>query len=745
MAIDYTGITSIDAGAPDIKYTGDEGPRSPEENKEIASAILGDEVGEVASQLWNGMSPSEKSEWRSIEGFIQSEDFKIILMQLQSSQQEGRGGIQTASAADPMLQEEYDKYVFEMEEQGLQPMSLEDFRQQAVAGMATGGRVGLWNGGPPGGGDKKMSYSAPAANRESRRTSQYSAPAPKPKPKPQQTYSPHTDPGVGFQGTEPAYVMSGKKKHYQGSEKYKEEIKKSQDIVKEHQETIPEKIKKKKDQYSNWYNKNQIAYIQKTKKKALIDRLNKYLNLTGDNLLTLEDDDETIFNVMQNLESEKFMDQKTGAHYPGSSGLAALDMISGALGAPHFSKEQAMDYWSDYKNVADWKGTDPNMPDWLERMKKFSPNQYAIYTGQNASRDPRTGQFTFTPRSDDQGGNQGVMQTAALPATTAAATQAATPGTIPTGPITVAGGIDPAHQAILKNIYGGTLPTMFAADGGRAGYAGGGIADLRQGYFLGKLVKSITKPFKKALKSPLGKIGLMALGGWGASKMFPGMMPGLKKMIMGTPTWDPSGTATKGGLWNLIKNNPFESILGASALGGLYTGMTQKDDEDEQFKKWLAEKQAADADWIPKFDQSNFRRIEFSADGGRIGYNEGGNDEDHRSDALTELYKPRMMAQEGGLMDMGGMEKDYRNEGGFVPIGGQERADDVPARLSKNEFVFTADAVRNAGGGDIDKGAEIMENLMENLEKGGKVSEESQGLEGARDMFATAQRLEGVL
>jgi len=106
---------------------------------------------------------------------------------------------------------------------------------------------------------------------------------------------------------------------------------------------------------------------------------------------------------------------------------------------------------------------------------------------------------------------------------------------------------------------------------------------------------------------------------------------------------------------------------------------------------------------------------------------------------------PRMMAQEGGLMDMGGMGKDYRNEGGFVPIGGQERADDVPARLSKNEFVFTADAVRNAGDGDIDKGAEIMENMMENLEKGGKVSEESQGLEGARDMFATAQRLEGVL
>jgi hypothetical protein len=105
----------------------------------------------------------------------------------------------------------------------------------------------------------------------------------------------------------------------------------------------------------------------------------------------------------------------------------------------------------------------------------------------------------------------------------------------------------------------------------------------------------------------------------------------------------------------------------------------------------------------------------------------------------------RIPAQEGGLMDMGGMEKDYRNEGGFVPIGGQERADDVPARLSKNEFVFTADAVRNAGGGDIDKGAEIMENMMENLEAGGKVSEESQGLRGAREMFATQQRLGEVL
>ena len=104
--------------------------------------------------------------------------------------------------------------------------------------------------------------------------------------------------------------------------------------------------------------------------------------------------------------------------------------------------------------------------------------------------------------------------------------------------------------------------------------------------------------------------------------------------------------------------------------------------------------------------------------------------------------RDRVMAQEGGLMDLGGMEKDYRQEGGFVPIGGEEKADDVPARLSKNEFVFTADAVRSAGGGDIDEGAAVMERLMENLEAGGEVSEDSQGLEGARGMFANTQRLQ---
>ena len=86
--------------------------------------------------------------------------------------------------------------------------------------------------------------------------------------------------------------------------------------------------------------------------------------------------------------------------------------------------------------------------------------------------------------------------------------------------------------------------------------------------------------------------------------------------------------------------------------------------------------------------------------------------------------------------------KDYATQakGAYsVPIGKREKADDVPARLSVNEFVFTADAVRNAGGGDIDKGAEVMENLMKNLEAGGKVSEESQG---AQAMYDNMKQLE---
>ena len=90
---------------------------------------------------------------------------------------------------------------------------------------------------------------------------------------------------------------------------------------------------------------------------------------------------------------------------------------------------------------------------------------------------------------------------------------------------------------------------------------------------------------------------------------------------------------------------------------------------------------------------------------------------------LGEYYTPPESAanggiiglKEGGMLNFGGREMDLRG-GGFVPIGRKERADDVPARLSKNEFVMTADAVRAAGGGSVNKGAQRMYDVMNKLE-----------------------------
>ncbi len=97
----------------------------------------------------------------------------------------------------------------------------------------------------------------------------------------------------------------------------------------------------------------------------------------------------------------------------------------------------------------------------------------------------------------------------------------------------------------------------------------------------------------------------------------------------------------------------------------------------------------------------------------------------------------RIGKAEGGILDLGGMEKDYRNTGGFVDIGEYEKKDDVPARLSVNEFVMTADAVRGMGNGDIDLGAKRMEDLMSRMETKGK--------KGAQQMFDVSERLREVI
>ncbi len=85
--------------------------------------------------------------------------------------------------------------------------------------------------------------------------------------------------------------------------------------------------------------------------------------------------------------------------------------------------------------------------------------------------------------------------------------------------------------------------------------------------------------------------------------------------------------------------------------------------------------------------------------------------------------------QAAGIMDLplnqnkaGVTELDLRKSGGFIPpVGVKEKADDIPAMLSNNEFVFTADAVRGMGNGNVNKGAQRMYDMMKKLEKGGRV------------------------
>jgi len=302
--------------------------------------------------------------------------------------------------------------------------------------------------------------------------------------------------------------------------------------------------------------------------------------------------------------------------------------------------------------------------------------------------------------------------------------------------------------------------------------AGGGIMTLeepRQGYFLGKIVRKAKKAVKKVVKSPLGKAAIIGALGFGipgtqigglfgrasfggAAKgllgrygigstlstrlpsLFargnvqrnPGLFRGLMDKFAGLSTGQKLllGGGAAATLAPFFMGGDEEEIDPGIDVTGVQPMVADIRNQAREFYKNPASRASSGLFFMPQqqFVQPSF----FAADGG-----------------LADI--PREGYAEGGIMDLGGMEKDYR-EGGFVPIGAEERADDVPARLSKNEFVFTADAVRNAGGGDIDKGAEVMQNMMDNLEAGGTISEESQGMENpAQAMFDQAQMLEGRL
>jgi hypothetical protein len=324
-------------------------------------------------------------------------------------------------------------------------------------------------------------------------------------------------------------------------------------------------------------------------------------------------------------------------------------------------------------------------------------------------------------------------------------------------------------------------------------FAEGG--EVRQAYGLGKLVRKITKPIKKIVKSDIGKAALTAAALYGGAKFLGSPTgAGFKRFLFGSPAsyLDKFGIAAKPGILARLgltkgagsmaltgKGLAGLGILGTSALAGLSAPEEEDEDLDQissrEDKSGLREQMATYKPF--RFElQSPYR---LAANGGRIGYEEGGNinpadlpmsreglptyedietgeevdypyKNKERSSApnidaeLFQMYldaigsgkiprsttfdqykelmgetasmgPERTMANEGGLMNLGGNEMDLRG-GGFVPLGAKEKADDVPARLSKNEFVFTADAVKAAGGGDVDRGANLMYKTMKNLE-----------------------------
>ncbi len=142
-------------------------------------------------------------------------------------------------------------------------------------------------------------------------------------------------------------------------------------------------------------------------------------------------------------------------------------------------------------------------------------------------------------------------------------------------------------------------------------------------------------------------------------------------------------------------NNAFQSFLGNFVNKGMNKMMKQAKDFSKKVDLPETREEYFERVGMGPFTQKSMVDM-FAADGGRVS------------------------AQEGGIMETApgmpeGMQVDGRN-GTFIPMGVKEKADDVPAMLSKNEFVMTADAVRAAGGGSVNKGAQRMYDLMNTLE-----------------------------
>ena len=142
-------------------------------------------------------------------------------------------------------------------------------------------------------------------------------------------------------------------------------------------------------------------------------------------------------------------------------------------------------------------------------------------------------------------------------------------------------------------------------------------------------------------------------------------------------------------------------------------------EEADRIKEYYAELNPLEyynvtPDRMTYYDERN-NLINYRAEGGRIGYAMG-SPEQNAMQAAGIMNLP-LNQNKAGVTEL-----DLRESGGFIPpVGIKEKADDIPAMLSNNEFVFTADAVRGMGDGNVNKGAQRMYDMMKKLEKGGRV------------------------
>ena len=290
-------------------------------------------------------------------------------------------------------------------------------------------------------------------------------------------------------------------------------------------------------------------------------------------------------------------------------------------------------------------------------------------------------------------------------------------------------------------------------------------------YFLKKVFRKAKKAVKKVVKSPIGKAAILGGLTFGIpGTQFSGLAGGKGLgSFFGSGSFNPlktgfgykSGLAKALGKFGLAEGTKLTGlgkiagIGGLSGLAGLMAAGEQDEEDEIDFSKLdrgealnildivaRARKNDPEFRFLPgaeftdmyaegggvgslAMNEENVKQKFVSDEAGAIAKKGGGvTPEDmgklKRSDFDNEENYKRYLRQlnrkaEGGIMDLGGNEMDLRG-GGFVPLGAKEKADDVPARLSKNEFVMTADAVRAAGGGSVDKGADKMYNMMKNLE-----------------------------